>query len=144
MNKPSNHQPEDQRTCILCGLPLRHGKVTSVISERSYSFCCNGCRQVFTILMESTDSQNPEAFHETELFKQCRAMGIIPSSVEELARTDSAQAEAAPVSSAAENDHVLTLKLMVSNMWCPACAWIIDESLKKSPGIFDSACNFST
>jgi cation transport ATPase len=29
-------------------------------------------------------------------------------------------------------------------MWCPACAWIIDESLKKSPGIFDSACNFST
>jgi heavy metal translocating P-type ATPase len=94
--------------------------------------------------MESTDSQNPEAFHETELFKQCRAMGIIPSSVEELARTDSAQAEAAPVSSAAEHDHVLTLKLMVSNMWCPACAWIIDESLKKSPGIFDSACNFST
>jgi heavy metal translocating P-type ATPase len=29
-------------------------------------------------------------------------------------------------------------------MWCPACAWLIDESLKKTPGIFDSACNFST
>ncbi len=29
-------------------------------------------------------------------------------------------------------------------MWCPACAWIIDESLKKTPGVIDSACNFST
>jgi heavy metal translocating P-type ATPase len=29
-------------------------------------------------------------------------------------------------------------------MWCPACAWLIDESLKKTPGIIDSTCNFST
>jgi heavy metal translocating P-type ATPase len=29
-------------------------------------------------------------------------------------------------------------------MWCPACAWLIDERLKKVPGVTDSACNFST
>ncbi len=29
-------------------------------------------------------------------------------------------------------------------MWCPACAWLIDESLKKTPGVINSACNFST
>jgi cation transport ATPase len=29
-------------------------------------------------------------------------------------------------------------------MWCSACAWVIDESLKKTPGIVDSTCNFST
>jgi heavy metal translocating P-type ATPase len=29
-------------------------------------------------------------------------------------------------------------------MWCPACAWLIDESLKKVSGVIDSACNFST
>jgi heavy metal translocating P-type ATPase len=39
---------------------------------------------------------------------------------------------------------VLGLNLKVSNMWCPACAWLIDESLKKTPGVIDSACNFST
>jgi len=38
----------------------------------------------------------------------------------------------------------LDLNLKVRNMWCPACAWLIDESLKKTPGVIDSACNFST
>jgi heavy metal translocating P-type ATPase len=41
-------------------------------------------------------------------------------------------------------DGVLGLNLKVSNMWCPACAWLIDESLKKTPGVIESACNFST
>ena len=74
----------DSRTCNLCGLPLRYGKVTAVFSGDPYAFCCNGCRQVFTILMESTDSPNPETFRETDLFKECLAKGIIPSSEEEL------------------------------------------------------------
>jgi cation transport ATPase len=83
------------QTCDLCGLPLRYGTVNAVFSGDTYAFCCNGCRQVFTILMEATDSPNPETF-------------------------------------------------LVSNMWCSACAWVIDESLKKTPGIVDSTCNFST
>ena len=29
-------------------------------------------------------------------------------------------------------------------MWCPACAWLIDEGLKKAPGVIHSTCNFST
>jgi heavy metal translocating P-type ATPase len=29
-------------------------------------------------------------------------------------------------------------------MWCPACAWLIDETLIKTAGILDSSCNFST
>jgi heavy metal translocating P-type ATPase len=115
-----------------------------VFSGNTYAFCCNGCRQVFTILMESTDSPNPEAFRETDLFRQCRAMGIIPGSEQELTRADNTHAEAAPLPSAGDRDNVLTLKLLVSNMWCSACAWIIDESLKKTPGVVDSACNFST
>jgi heavy metal translocating P-type ATPase len=123
---------------------LRHGTVTAVISEKSYSFCCNGCRQVFTILMASTDSPNPESFRETDLFRQCRARGIIPGSEEELGGADSTHAEAAPMPSAAARDNVLKLRLIVSNMWCWACAWIIDESLKKTPGVIDSTCNFST
>ncbi len=45
---------------------------------------------------------------------------------------------------ATPTEGVLGLNLKVSNMWCPACAWLIDESLKKTPGVIDSACNFST
>ncbi len=143
MNKHPNPETTSQ-TCNLCGLPLRYGTVNSVFSGDTYAFCCNGCRQVFTILMESTDSPNPEAFRETDLFRQCRARGIIPGSEEELTGGDNTHAQAALLPSAVDRDNVLTLRLRVSNMWCPACAWIIDESLKKTPGVVDSACNFST
>ena len=143
MNKRPNPETTSQ-TCDLCGLPLRYGTVNTVFSGDTYAFCCNGCRQVFTILMEATDSPNPEAFRETDLFRQCRARGIIPGSEEELTGGDNTHAEAAQLPSAVDQNNVLTLKLLVSNMWCPACAWIIDESLKKNPGVVDSACNFST
>jgi heavy metal translocating P-type ATPase len=140
------------QTCDLCGLPLRYGTVNAVFSGATYAFCCNGCRQVFTILMEATDSPNPETFRETDLFRQCQAQGIIPRSEKELTGTqsdaasgaDTARTDAAITASAAGSDNTLTLKLKVSNMWCAACAWVIDESLKKTPGIVDAACNFST
>ena len=140
------------KTCDLCGLSLRHGTVTAVMTDASYSFCCNGCRQVFTILMEATHSPNPETFRETELFRQCQAKGIIPLSEEQLAeetrnkgsRTDSPPSEEAVSSASVAGNSALTLDLLVSNMWCSACAWVIDQSLQKTPGIVDSNCNFST
>jgi heavy metal translocating P-type ATPase len=140
------------KTCDLCGLSLRHGTVTAVITGASYSFCCNGCRQVFTILMEATDSPNPETFRESELFRQCQAKGIIPLSEAQLgqetrnkgSRTDSLPSEAAVSSASVAGNSVLTLDLLVSNMWCSACAWVIDQSLQKTPGVVDSNCNFST
>ena len=142
MNKDTD-QKTITRTCNLCGLPLRHATVTAEFSGHTYAFCCNGCRQVFTILMESTDSPNPEAFRETDLFRQCRARGIIPGSEEELTG-DNTHEKAQPLTSAVKGKDVLTLKLLVSNMWCSACAWVIDESLKRIPGVVDSTCNFST
>jgi hypothetical protein len=79
----TSHFPSD--ACDLCGLPLRHGNITAAFSERSYSFCCFGCRQVFNILLESMDSADPKSFKETDLFKQCRERGIISGSETDLA-----------------------------------------------------------
>jgi P-type Cu+ transporter len=151
MNKDSEQKASDA-ACDLCGLPLGYGTVTTVFSGDTYAFCCNGCRQVFTILIEATDSPDPETFRETDLFRQCQARGIIPRSAEELtgARSDAgpgadtALTDAEITDSAVGSHDTLTLKLKVSNMWCAACAWVIDEYLKKIPGVIDSACNFST
>ena len=140
------------KTCDLCGLPLRYGAVNAVFSGDTYAFCCNGCRQVFTILMEATESPSPETFRETELFRQCQAKGIIPLSEEQLievlqrngSEAESLQSEEAHTSASMADNDVLTLKLLVSNMWCSACAWVIDQSLKKNPGVVDANCNFST
>lgn len=151
----TKHPPNPAGVCDLCGLPLSAGKSEATFSGQTYHFCCQGCRQVFSILIEATDSGDPTKFRETELFKQCLEQGIIPSSEADLASKNAGREPRQPPSdgfeSLSENtgnpaqaDGVLGLTLKVSNMWCPACAWLIDESLKKTPGIFDSTCNFST
>ena len=114
-----------------------------------------GCRQVFNILLEATDSGDPAKFRETDLFRQCQASGIIPKSEADL--TDGTLAKhlsdaVSPIAdisgtaagAANEKSDVLPLNLKVGNMWCPACAWLIDQSLQKSEGIIESRCNFST
>lgn len=146
-------------TCDLCGLTLRFGNASLEASGKTYHFCCMGCRQVFLMLLEATDSGDPAQFKETELFKKCREMGIIPGSDEDLRQRVSSSADAADYSvpsiqPAAEHsesdsrlaaaDNTLSLQLKLNDMWCPACAWVIDETLKKSPGVVASSCNFST
>jgi heavy metal translocating P-type ATPase len=134
---------------------LRYGTVSAEFSGKSYAFCCTGCRQVFNILIEATDSNDPEKFRETELFKQCREKGIIPASEADLASKaspsftgvlipEAADAARSPDPADDSSQNSLDLSLKVANMWCPACAWIIDETLKKNDGIIESSCNFST
>lgn len=141
--------------CDLCGLALRAARHESIYDNRTYRFCCQGCRQVFSILIEATDSGDPATFRDSELFKHCLEKGIIPRSEADLASKNAEYDSSQPPSDdierlaladrqAAPAEGVLGLTLKVSNMWCPACAWLIDESLKKTRGIFDSACNFST
>jgi heavy metal translocating P-type ATPase len=142
--------------CDLCGLPLRAGNHAATHADRAYRFCCQGCRQVFNILIEASDAGDPANFRHTELFKQCQELGIIPRSAADLLTTDSEDQPAGDVqpsrieqlqhSSKASipPENTLSLNLKISNMWCPACAWLIDESLKKTRGIIDSTCNFST
>jgi heavy metal translocating P-type ATPase len=141
-------------SCDLCGLPLRNQKMSAVFAEKPYLFCCFGCRQVFSILIEATDSIDPTAFKETQLFKQCQAKGIIPKveaglavqtqiTSEEDSLTDLTPPDDTDKAPAQSEHAILNLILIISNMWCPACAWLIDEILKKTPGINNSVCNFA-
>jgi hypothetical protein len=143
-------------SCDLCGLPLRTGSHPATHADRTYRFCCQGCRQVFSILIEASDAGDPAGFRQTELFKQCQEMGIIPRSEADLlssgsdehqtrdSRTSGFDQQQRTTDSSISTENVLGLNLKIANMWCPACAWLIDESLKKTPGVIDSTCNFST
>ncbi|MGD9289501.1 MAG: cation-translocating P-type ATPase [Desulfobacterales bacterium] len=142
--------------CNLCGLALRAGRHTAVHAARTYQFCCLGCLQVFSILMEATGESDPTTFRQSELFKQCQELGIIPRSEADLlsSHADNRRSNKSPTGlseptkrtphSTTSAEGVLSLNLKVSNLWCPACAWLIDETLKKTPGIINSVCNFST
>jgi heavy metal translocating P-type ATPase len=143
-------------SCDLCGLSLRYQQVTSNISGHSFRFCCMGCKQVFHMLMEASEGSDPESFRETELFKRCQEMGIIPRSEAELAdrvgiqeREDTTQSSGrsvhdSPYPKTTHSESLLSLNLKVQQMWCPACAWVIEETLKRSPGIISPFCNFAT
>ena len=140
--------------CDLCGLPLRRDNITATFSERSYSFCCLGCRQIFSILLESNDHADPNCFKESELFRQCREKGILPGSETDLeSRAFAVEPQnSSPTATArldgtfaGSSENILqSVYLKVGNMWCPACAWLIEEILKKTSGVIDVSCNFFT
>ena len=138
-------------TCDLCGLHLRFGSCSLKSSGKTYTFCCQGCRQVFQMLVQSSAAGDPTRFKETELFQRCLEMGIIPGSEEELRQRSSSESpishpettDATPPSDAL-SAKALQLNLQIDGMWCPACAWVIDETVKKIPGVIDTACHFST
>jgi len=143
-------------SCDLCGLSLRHGTRTWRSEHREFSFCCVGCRQVFIMLMEASDAPDPLQFKQTPLFKTCLEMGIIPVSESDL-EARLAQGPLEPLLSLEQTgsepeidgksespSNTLGITLKVSDMWCPACAWVIEHALGKQSGVVHSACNFST
>ena len=136
-------------SCDLCSLPVDDNAFTSVLTQKTYRFCCMGCKQVFHMLWEASDTGDPEQFKETELFKKCRDMGIIPSSANNLSsKVSNASVPLANnfvgTSQTTALEHTLPLNLNVTGMWCLAWAWVLSEMLKKLPGVMEVSCNFST
>lgn len=141
--------------CDLCGLPLRSHAPTTTLSGKTYRFCCLGCRQVFQMLSNLSDGEDPDTFKETDLFKKCRDIGIIPQSEKDLL-DDRRQVEDGPNDSGPftarlasdpshpQTENSLHIALKVDGMWCPACAWVIEATLEKTAGIVSAACSFST
>jgi len=143
----------DKSTCDLCGLSLRHGTVVLKQDDTERHFCCFGCKQVYEMLLAASGDPDPAAFRETDIFKRCVAAGIIPESMEDLEQKVQATApdrrdnpigetEIPPPASASENG--LWLDLNVRGMWCPACAWAIEETLIKETGVKQAKCQFTT
>jgi len=133
--------------CDLCGLPLRRGTVEADMGGERLRFCCFGCRQVYALLLESTDSPDPARFRETEIYRRCLEAGIIPASEEDLERGGEAQessSEFGEESSSGQNTDrpLLDLDLRVEGMWCPACAWVVEEFLKRDRGVRSADCQF--
>ena len=147
---------EKHHHCDLCGLTIRYGQHALASAGHNYRFCCIGCKQVFSMLMTASGAGDPSLFRESDLFKQCQALGIVPTSENDI-KPDEPPTDKSMAKTAAGDDHDdslvtglnpnsnhLTLQLKIDGMWCPACAWLIDASLKKRPGILKVDCNFST
>jgi heavy metal translocating P-type ATPase len=98
------------------------------------------------MLLEEPDGANPHSFKETELFRKCQEIGIIPGSGPDPPSPQSIGDPRKGEESRREmsGESALSLTLKVNRMWCPACAWVIEEAMKRNKGIVDATCNFST
>ncbi len=142
----------DKSTCHLCGLPLRYGVVVDTIDGQTLHFCCQGCRAVYTMLLEAADVDDPSRFKESALYRRCVEAGVIPSSEEDLRRIRTKEAPSTHVEPTAslgmmsetKPSGTLALNLMVEGMWCPACAWVIEGAVSKLSGVLTVSCHFST
>jgi len=134
-------------TCDLCGLPNPAGRtITYKTDQKTYSFCCTGCRQVFIMLLEASDSPDPADFTASPLFKKCQDLGIIPKSAADLSsyqQPEKALPLEADPAAGSDDARLLDFNLKVNGMWCPACAWVIEEALKRTAGVQNAVCNFS-
>jgi hypothetical protein len=118
--------------CDLCGLPLRRHTFTLSSFENTYQFCCNGCKQVYLMLVEQHGAGDPGSFRDSELFKKCLELGIIPKSEEDLRLKEAGPSVARKTKSWKSREQAIHLNLKLRGMWCPACAWVIEES--ENPG----------
>lgn len=142
--KPTASNPATARAaCDLCGLPLRAERVESEFGGRTYRFCCTGCRQVFSILGQAAGAADPAAFRRSELFRRCQESGIIPRSADAPPPAPPPPSTAPPPGPRPASEGLL-LTLKVENMWCPACAWLIETALSRAPGVLSAACSFVT
>lgn len=123
--------------CKLCGLPVKTGADPS-----KDLFCCNGCKMVYAMLMESDQYKDSTDFKDTDLYRQCVAAGVIPDASG--MRTVSVDPAAAGSDEPADPDDLLSLNFQIANMWCPACAWVLENTLIRSNGVVKASCNFSS
>ena len=145
----------NKTTCDLCGLSLRHGAVTAVISEKSLQFCCFGCKQVYEMLLAASGDLDPDVLQGNRHFQTLcggrnysgihggprKKRPVVNIGKRYPADPGTRIADTEPVS---ESDKGLWLDLNVRGMWCPACAWVIEETLLKEPGVKQAKCQFTT
>lgn len=121
-------------TCHLCGLPINGADTQYSTGSGVLHFCCHGCQQVF-LLLTAASGVLPEGFRETELYRVCVEAGIVPAG--------------APVTNTAALHGDADLPPMefageVQGMWCPSCAWLIEEILRRMPGVLNPKVSFAS
>lgn len=102
------------------------------------------------MLSAAENAGDPNQFRETELFQKCLELRLIPRDEAELAlqwapvESGREQHSSSPRCDAPTSEKKgIRLILCVSGMWCPICAWVIEETLKKLPGVYNPSCIFS-
>ncbi|HEY2858449.1 MAG TPA: cation-translocating P-type ATPase [Terracidiphilus sp.] len=102
--------------------------------NREMDFCCMGCANVYSILLESGAIATGQDIRQSELFRRSLELGLISN-------RESDGENSVAIDANAPTQEIL---LQVGGMWCSACGWLIEHAVKKLPGIVSAEVSFSS
>jgi len=109
--------------CALCAEPCPQGE----------EYCCAGCRNVHSILLESGAIQEGQDPRQTDLFQRSLALGIVSNA-----------SGPQPSSRIPESAAVEEKLFHLGGLWCNACGWLIEHVLMKEPGVRQAQVFFTS
>ena len=123
------------KCCDLCSLPagkhpLRRG-FDQGEDHREKSFCCLGCMNVYTILIESGVVAQGGDFRDSEVYRQSLRLGLISNA-------GPRRQELPPDAETRE------AMFHVSGMWCGSCGWLIEHALTTETGVVSADVLFAS
>jgi P-type Cu2+ transporter len=117
--------------CDLCGLPVGRHPVNRNLGGAERAFCCAGCLNVYTILLESGVLASGGDFRESEIYRQSLKLGLIAQ----------AQERKPTIPAGAETREAL---YQISGMWCASCGWLIEHALTAEYGVVSADVMFAS
>ncbi len=119
--------------CFHCGEDIPRGSAwTAVVGGESRPMCCAGCQAA----AETIDGSGLGAFYVQRATPGARPAG---ADVELDAYDDPALEAACPLGV----DGLREAHLVLEGMRCAACAWLVEASLKRVPGVADASVNLA-
>ena len=120
--------------CALCELACGRQQIARVFDGHPLTFCCMGCANVYAILHESGAIAAGERIRDTEVFRRSLELGLISNPE---AETEAPSAIGADVTTE-------EMLIQVGGMWCSACGWLIEHSLRKLRGVVSAEVFFAS
>ncbi len=116
--------------CALCDLEMG----APVVVMDALSFCCHGCKAVYTILLSKKTLENPR---DNPIFQHALRAGIIsnPLLLDQLRKSPPA-----PIRSS----DIQRWHFEISEMWCPTCAELISWVVLREKGVLNCVVDYAT
>ena len=136
--------------CFHCGLPLAGATGLSVrIGGSLREMCCAGCRAVAQAIVDG----GLERYYEQRASMPSSAADAMPATLAQLLLYDDPAVQAGfvrPVGTAGDRsdaDHPgdgREAALLIEGITCAACAWLVERTLERVPGVTGVEVNYST
>lgn len=134
-----SESPGESPLCFHCGEDVPHGETRSVlINGERRSMCCAGCEAVAQAIVDF----GLEKFYRFRKEKASRPEELVPEELRQLKVYDDDAMQQHLVETA--GDEMKSCSLLLSELTCPACAWLIESRLEGIAGVREINVNYST